>query len=253
MFDILPKITVVTVCFNAVDGLECTIQSVINQSYRNIEYVIIDGGSTDGTVDVVKKYQSCVDYFVSEPDNGIFDAMNKGIKVATGEWLIFMNAGDTFVNKDVVRSVFVDRNIEHLGVIFGKWFLKYKGRVRLVETRPFYQNNHKFKGMGFSHQSVFVKTIFARKYSFDLAYNLSADYNMIWKLYYDEHVGFLDVDIPICVMEEETGSTVHNYKRHIREVATICGYQNNIFSEVFFSYLIICFKIKRFLKTVLFK
>ncbi len=101
-----PKITVITVCFNASDEIEQTILSVINQTYSNIEYLIIDGGSTDNTIDVIKKYEGKITKWVSEPDRGIYDAMNKGIKMASGEWLNMMNAGDRFENDHVLENVF---------------------------------------------------------------------------------------------------------------------------------------------------
>lgn len=94
------KISVITVCYNAVDTLEKTIQSVLEQTYHNIEYIIIDGGSTDGTVEIIHRYVDYLAYWVSEPDRGIYDAMNKGIERATGEWVNFMNAGDYFYNYD---------------------------------------------------------------------------------------------------------------------------------------------------------
>ena len=104
---IQPKISVVTVCYNAVNDIEKTILSVINQTYPNIEYLIIDGGSTDGTMDIVNKYKDKIDVIVSEPDKGIYDAMNKGIDRATGDWINFMNAGDCFFEKETVNSVFI--------------------------------------------------------------------------------------------------------------------------------------------------
>ena len=91
-----PLITIITVAYNAVKDIENTILSVLNQTYPNIEYIIIDGGSTDGTLDIIKKYEDKISYWVSEPDKGIYDAMNKGTLKATGVWLNFMNAGDTF-------------------------------------------------------------------------------------------------------------------------------------------------------------
>ena len=87
------RISVVTVCYNAVDCIEQTMLSVLDQTYHDIEYIIIDGGSTDGTVDIIKKYADRLAYWISEPDKGIYDAMNKGIAVATGDYINFMNAG----------------------------------------------------------------------------------------------------------------------------------------------------------------
>lgn len=94
-----PLISVVTVSYNAVGTIEQTLLSVINQTYPNIEYIIIDGGSTDGTVDIIKKYADEIVYWISEPDKGIYDAMNKGIKKANGEWINFINAGDSYYDK----------------------------------------------------------------------------------------------------------------------------------------------------------
>ena len=101
-----PKISVITVCFNAAHVLEKTIISVVNQTYPNVEYIVVDGGSNDGTLDIIKKYETQIDKWISEPDNGIFDAMNKGIRMASGEWLNMMNAGDFFFSKESLSEVF---------------------------------------------------------------------------------------------------------------------------------------------------
>ena len=103
----LPLITVITVVYNGAKYLEETIQSVINQTYPNVEYIIIDGGSTDGTIDIIRKYEDYVDYWVSEPDKGIYDAMNKGIIVSIGEWLNFMNSGDKFYEEQLLDKIFM--------------------------------------------------------------------------------------------------------------------------------------------------
>ena len=97
------KISVVTVCYNSVDSIEETMLSVLNQTYSDVEYIIIDGGSTDGTVDIIKKYADRLVYWVSEPDKGIYDAMNKGIAAATGDYINFMNSGDRFASTNVIE------------------------------------------------------------------------------------------------------------------------------------------------------
>ena len=99
----LPLISVITAVFNGEAHLEETIKSVITQNYTNIEYLIIDGGSTDGTLDIIKKYQEHISYWVSEPDKGVYDGMNKGIKAAKGQWLNFMNSGDIFASPDALE------------------------------------------------------------------------------------------------------------------------------------------------------
>ena len=99
------KLSVITINYNNCDGLRKTIESVVNQTCRDFEYIIIDGGSTDGSVDVIKQYADKIDYWVSEPDKGIYNAMNKGIAVAHGEYLNFMNSGDCFYESTVVENV----------------------------------------------------------------------------------------------------------------------------------------------------
>ena len=100
-----PLISVITVSYNAVLTIEQTILSVINQTYLNIEYIIIDGGSTDGTVNVIKKYADKIAYWVSESDKGIYDAMNKGIAYSHGEYCNFINAGDKFCSSSILKHV----------------------------------------------------------------------------------------------------------------------------------------------------
>jgi len=100
------KVSVITICYNNRSGLQRTMDSVASQTYRNIEYIVIDGGSTDGSVDLCKSRANEIDVFVSEPDKGIYDAMNKGIERASGEWIICMNSGDEFYTTDVLQNVF---------------------------------------------------------------------------------------------------------------------------------------------------
>jgi len=99
-----PRISVVTVCLNAAASIEATLRSVLAQDYPNLEYIVVDGGSTDGTVDVIRRYSERIAAFVSEPDRGVYDAMNKGIDLAGGEYLLFLNAGDVLAAGDVLSK-----------------------------------------------------------------------------------------------------------------------------------------------------
>ena len=122
------RVTVVTVTFNAEDCIEDTILSVINQSYKNIEYIVVDGLSTDGTLDVVRRYADRIDTWMSEKDLGIYDAMNKAIDIASGDWIVFMNAGDSFYNNDVIKDVF--ENVpEGAELVYGHHAWKHNGKI----------------------------------------------------------------------------------------------------------------------------
>ncbi len=105
-----PIVTVITIAYNCAASIEETMLSVLNQTYSNIEYIVIDGGSSDGTLDVIKKYDHVIDYWISEPDRGIYDAINKGVRASTGQWLNCMNAKDAFANESTVQTV-IDRCI----------------------------------------------------------------------------------------------------------------------------------------------
>lgn len=143
------KISVVTVCYNAADTIEKTMLSVLNQTYHDIEYIIIDGGSTDGTVEIIRKYADRIAYWVSEPDKGIYDAMNKGIKVATGEWINFMNAGDEFYDKNVLTNILSTDSINEYSFLFSDFYV-YESGVQ-IKIRASYKQGILL------HQSVIYK------------------------------------------------------------------------------------------------
>lgn len=182
MSNIFPRISIVTVCYNVVDEIENTILSVLSQTYPNIEYIIIDGGSNDGTVRVIKEYQNRIYHWVSEPDKGIYDAMNKGIGISTGKWINFMNAGDTFYNEEVVSEI-VKRAPANVDVVFGDVYVEYGHNCYIEKAQPFYNNLPLHHDMGFNHQSCFISVPLAKKYPFEINYILAADYNMVITLY----------------------------------------------------------------------
>ena len=118
-----PLLSIITVVLNNKEFLEHTIKSIIEQNFEDYEYIIIDGGSTDGTLQLIKDYESKIDIWISEPDNGIYSAMNKGISLANGTWLNFMNAGDKFVSQSTLSSIFKTQLPENKSVVYGNWYL----------------------------------------------------------------------------------------------------------------------------------
>lgn len=125
----LPRISVITVVRDGFAGIEKTIKSVIEQDWQELEYIIIDGLSVDGTVEVVKRYKDWVDVFISEKDDGIYDAMNKAVNYSSGEYLVFMNCGDIFISDASISSVakYINREVEQ--VIFSGWVRQDEGRI----------------------------------------------------------------------------------------------------------------------------
>jgi glycosyltransferase involved in cell wall biosynthesis len=175
----LPLVTIVTVVYNGEDFIERTILSVTSQTYQLIEYIIIDGGSTDRTVDIIKRHESKIHYWKSEKDAGIYDAMNKGIDIASGEWINFMNAGDTFSKNSTVDDIFSeDRNGST--ILYGDVNIIYPTFSRLAKAKSVRSIP---KGMPFCHQSSFVKTDYHRIHRFNIQNRIVADMEFFMSAY----------------------------------------------------------------------
>lgn len=176
----LPKLSVITIVFNNAKDIERTVLSVLNQTYNNIEYIIIDGGSTDGTVKVIRKYENKITW-VSEKDNGIYDAMNKGLQMAKGEYVLFMNSGDEIYDSRTVENVFA--SFPNADIYYGetemydeRWTSLGKRRHQIPDK--FTWKSFKY-GMNVSHQAIYIKKSITVPY--DEKYQLSADIDWIIK------------------------------------------------------------------------
>lgn len=170
-----PLISIVTVSYNAVSTIEQTILSVINQTYSNIEYIIIDGDSTDGTINIIKSYEDKISDWISEPDKGIFDAMNQGLSKSHGDWIIFMNSGDYFYNNHILSEVTVFMQTEKTELIYGD--------VNLYSDKRDFIFNQKVSTFNINLNSVCHQTVFIRRKlhpNFDLRYKLTADHDIIF-------------------------------------------------------------------------
>jgi glycosyltransferase involved in cell wall biosynthesis len=177
----LPLITVITVVLNGEKALEETIKSVISQTYPNVEYIIIDGGSTDGTLDIIKKYEDYIDYWVSEPDEGIYDAMNKGIVISFGEWLNMLNSGDLYYDSMVIENIYTKEIDTDVYGIAGSWVCDYEGNIFLYLPDP-YKMLEK-PGWHINHQAFFYRKITHKilgLYSTD--YELTSDHEYFLRL-----------------------------------------------------------------------
>lgn len=174
-----PLISIITVVLNGEKKLDKTIQSVINQSYENLEYIIIDGGSTDKTVDIINNYKDKIDYWVSEKDDGLYDAMNKGIDIATGEWINFMNAGDELYHQSVLMNLFNNQNHQEVEIIYGNHEIIYpNGNIRFIKAG---KTKNIWKGEQFSHQASFVKRNYLEKNKFNSCKKIAADFELYYK------------------------------------------------------------------------
>jgi glycosyltransferase involved in cell wall biosynthesis len=219
-----PIISIITVVYNNLTGIEETILSVVNQSYKNIEYIIIDGNSNDGTTEVIKKYTNYIDVFISEPDNGIYDAMNKGIDLATGDYIIFMNSSDIFYNYEVISEVFCDLTRTH-DIIFGDTCADYGTYNKIVKASYPKQNNP----MSFGHQAVFVKTPILKKNRFDTNYKICSDKNQFIQIFkYQPSYKYYNITISKIAA---FGISNENRIATLKEIKTIYK-KNNISSNL---------------------
>lgn len=206
-----PKISIVTVSYNVVLTIEKTILSVINQTYSNIEYIIIDGGSTDGTVDIIKKYESKIAYWVSEPDKGIYDAMNKGIDGATGEWIATLNSGDTYFNNNTVEIV-VKNIIEFkysTDIFYGKINMIYYNS-KIIERYPD-RIELLYRKMCLFHPTCFVCSKLYKIRKYNIKYKIAADYDFLrWSFVNNYKFHYIDSVIVNFEIGGISGTTIFN-------------------------------------------
>ena len=172
------KVSIITVCLNAADTIDATIKSVLNQNFKDFEYIVVDGGSVDGTVALLKKYQQeNMLQYKSESDTGIYDAMNKGIKLATGKWIYFLGSDDIFFDNGVLEKLFCT-NLKDTQIFYGN--------VKYLHSGTIYDgsfDHEKISLKNICHQAMFVqKSVFDQIGLFNTKYKVSADheFNLRW-------------------------------------------------------------------------
>lgn len=179
-FSKIPLISIVTAVFNGEKYLEETIQSVINQTNDNVEYIIIDGGSTDRTLDIIKRYEDKIDHWISEPDDGIYDAWNKGISLARGSWIGFLGADDIYMEDALLNyaeKISEDANIEYIStqVVLCD---EFKQKIRVFGSQWNWDDFSKY--MNVAHVGSLHKISLYEKYGlYDLSFKMCGDYELL--------------------------------------------------------------------------
>ena len=214
-----PLFSIITVCYNAEKTIERTLQSVVEQTYNNYEFIVIDGSSKDSTLDLIQLYKKKVDKLISEPDNGLYEAMNKGMNLAQGEYLCYLNAGDTFYSSNTLKQIAtqVERNTSLPDVIYGHTaIVDNQGcYVRMRRLTPPTDLNWKcFKqGMLVCHQAFYPKRVLSPQY--DLKYRYSADFDWCIRiLKRSNHTQYIQ---PTLVNYLDEGLTTQNHKKSLLE------------------------------------
>lgn len=208
---LLPRVSVVTVVFNGEKSLERCIKSVISQSYRNFEYILIDGNSTDQTVDIIRKHGKEIFYWISEPDRGVYDAMNKALKVATGEWIYFLGSDDIFVSRDILNKIFLNRDISTFQILYGN--VLYDNQY-LYKSK--YSNALLIKNT-LHHQGTFYRSSLFKCFSYDPNFSVFADYDLNLLSYLQKKSAFyLGATIAICSSGGVSGKPI--LKNYVQEI-----------------------------------
>lgn len=217
----MPKISIITINYNDAIGLEKTILSVLNQTYSDFEYIVIDGNSTDGSKEVIQKYQNKINYWVSEPDKGIYNAMNKGINAATGDYLLFMNSGDVLIDDKKILTICAEKLKEDI-VAFDCFLEKDNktvGRRTHIENPTLF---YVYKN-GFKHQSTFIKkSLFEKLGLYNESYKIAGDYEFWIRCFLNPSTTSKSYTTPLAIFQLDGISQNGNWgEEHIRIEQTL--------------------------------
>lgn len=205
------KVSIITVCYNSKEFIKDAIDSVISQTYSDIEYIIIDGGSTDGTVDIVNSYGNMITRFISEKDKGIYDAMNKGLSHVTGEIVGILNSDDFYINNLIIEEIVSEFQKTNTDTLFADLIfvdrINTDKHVRYWKSKP-YKEGSFFTGWHPSHPTFFVKNKFYQKFGgFDSSMKFAADFELMLRFIVKHHATTLYFPKPIVKMRMGGAST----------------------------------------------
>ena len=205
------KLSIITINYNNHEGLKKTIPSVLSQTFKDFEYIIIDGNSTDGSKTLIEKHTSQIDYWVSEPDNGIYDAMNKGIKQAKGDYCMFLNSGDYLLDSKILEEVFQNSTGED--ILYGDLKSDYREYIypKQITLNTFYKGT-------IPHQASFIKTeLFTTYGNYDESYPIIADWVFFVKAILVHQVSYHHMDLYISFFEHGGVSTQEQHMEQMNK------------------------------------
>ncbi|WP_422410490.1 MULTISPECIES: glycosyltransferase family 2 protein [unclassified Endozoicomonas] len=234
------KVSIITVCFNSANTIEDTIRSVISQTYQDIEYIIVDGGSNDQTLSIIDKYEENIDQLLSEPDEGLYDAMNKGIKLATGDVIGILNSDDVFQDDNVISNVAAGISSSDIDACYGD--LVYVSKDNLSQIVRFWKSceyHESLWGKGWmpAHPTFFAKSYVYKKYGlFDTSNRLAADYEFLIRVIGKNKIKVKYISGVFVRMRlgGETNKSVRNIIRQNYEVIRAARINGFYFSIIFF-------------------
>lgn len=219
------KFSIITINYNNRDGLQKTINSVVSQTFKDYEWIIIDGGSTDGSRELIEQYQDSLAFWCSEPDKGVYNAMNKGIDHAKGEYLNFMNSGDTYENESTLQMVFKE-NIT-ADIAYGNWLRIYPDHEKYMKAPENISLSSIYKE-NICHQAMFIKREIHKKEKYDERYKIYGDW-ALWQKMALEGKSFQYLPYTICRFEAGAGlSDTHTKEKKIEEKWIHGIYPSNI-------------------------
>ena len=195
------KLSIITINYNNAKGLKKTIDSVINQTYKGFEYIVIDGASNDGSVDVIKDYESKIDYWVSQKDNGIYHAMNKGILKASGEYLLFLNSGDWFIDSEILKNTI--GSVERAEIVYADGYIEKEEGSRMLIKIPEMPGLKFFSKTSLFHPSSFIKRQLFNQFGLYNEHNkIVSDWEFFIKTMLIHKVSYKKIPYVISVIEE---------------------------------------------------
>jgi len=225
------KVSIITVALNNKEGLKHTMESVFAQTFNNYEYIIIDGGSTDGSCELIKHHEQKVHYWISEPDKGIYQAMNKGWRQATGEYCIFLNSGDYFLNEDILKNVFLVID-DSMDITYGDVMFKYKDKV-LRETHYEKMSLYKFSYTNIPHQGTFIKRdLLIKLNGYDESYRIISDWLFLFRAFIDYNIKISKIDQVISVFDMYGLSNTQKYDdERINAIRKYYPFMEDVFND----------------------